>query len=114
VPRCRIATGAEAYPGVPVVAGGVEASLRRLAHYDYWSDTVRRSILLDCKADLVAYGMGEQLLIVEIAKRFAAGLTVRQMRDLRRCLSHGSQRDARRTGKTPTRGHQRHRTLAQL
>ena len=45
--RCR-----EAFPGVPVIAGGVEASLRRLAHYDYWSDTVRRSILLDCKADL--------------------------------------------------------------
>src|SRR5687767_11136007 len=80
LPYCHRAR--EAYPGVPVVAGGVEASLRRLAHYDYWSDTVRRSILLDCKADLVAFGMGEQL-IVEIAKRFAAGQTPRQMRDLR-------------------------------
>ncbi len=49
----------EAYKGVPVIAGGVEASLRRLAHYDYWSDKVRRSILLDCKADFVVYGMGE-------------------------------------------------------
>ena len=49
----------EAYKGVPVVAGGVEASLRRLAHYDYWSDKVRRSILLDCKADLLVYGMGD-------------------------------------------------------
>jgi uncharacterized radical SAM protein YgiQ len=72
----------EAFPGVPVIAGGVEASLRRLAHYDYWSDSVRRSILLDCKADLVAYGMGEQS-IVEIAKRLLAGQTVRDLRDLR-------------------------------
>src|SRR5687768_16230512 len=62
----------EAFPGVPVIAGGVEASLRRLAHYDYWSDTVRRSILLDSKADLLVYGMGEQN-IVTIAKRLAAG-----------------------------------------
>jgi uncharacterized radical SAM protein YgiQ len=75
--RCR-----EAFPGVPVIAGGVEASLRRLAHYDYWSDTVRRSILLDCKADLVVYGMGEQA-IVEIARRLAAGQTVRDLRDMR-------------------------------
>src|SRR5262245_35157380 len=72
----------EAYPGVPVVAGGVEASLRRLAHYDYWSDTVRRSILLDCKADLLVYGMGE-VAIVEIARRLAAGAGVRGLRDLR-------------------------------
>src|SRR5262245_51674349 len=72
----------EAFPGVPVIAGGVEASLRRLAHYDYWSDTVRRSILLDCKADLLAYGMGEET-IVEIAKRLAAGQSVRDLRDLR-------------------------------
>ncbi|MBI3551837.1 MAG: YgiQ family radical SAM protein [Elusimicrobia bacterium] len=72
----------EAYEGVPVIAGGVEASLRRLAHYDYWSDTVKPSILLDSKADLVAYGMGEET-IVEIAKRFAAGKTVKDMRDLR-------------------------------
>ena len=69
-------------PGVPVIAGGVEASLRRLAHYDYWSDTVKRSIVLDSKADLVVYGMGEQA-IVEIAKRLAAGRTVRDLRDLR-------------------------------
>jgi uncharacterized radical SAM protein YgiQ len=75
--RCR-----EAFPGVPVIAGGVEASLRRLAHYDYWSDTVRRSILLDSKADLLVYGMGEQA-IVEIARRLAAGKTVQDLRDLR-------------------------------
>jgi uncharacterized radical SAM protein YgiQ len=72
----------EAYKGVPVIAGGVEASLRRLAHYDYWSDKVRRSILLDCKADLVVYGMGEDN-IVQIARRLADGRTVRDLRDLR-------------------------------
>src|SRR4051794_26467529 len=72
----------EAYPGVPVIAGGVEASLRRLAHYDYWSDTVRKSILLDCKADLVAYGMGERT-IVQIARRLAGGKSVKDLRALR-------------------------------
>ncbi|MGN6546698.1 MAG: YgiQ family radical SAM protein, partial [Aureliella sp.] len=72
----------EAYKGVPVIAGGVEASLRRLAHYDYWSDKVRRSILLDSKADLVVFGMGENA-IVEIAQRLAAGETVKQLRDMR-------------------------------
>jgi uncharacterized radical SAM protein YgiQ len=72
----------EAYKGVPVIAGGVEASLRRLAHYDYWSDKVRRSILLDCKADLLTYGMGENG-IVEIARRLAAGDTVVNLRDMR-------------------------------
>lgn len=72
----------EAFPGVPVIAGGVEASLRRLAHYDYWSDTVKRSIVLDSKADLVVYGMGEAN-ITEIAKRLAAGKTVKDLRDLR-------------------------------
>ncbi|MFO0881013.1 MAG: YgiQ family radical SAM protein [Gemmataceae bacterium] len=80
LPYCHRAR--EAFPGVPVLAGGVEASLRRLAHYDYWSDTVRRSILLDCKADLVVYGMGERI-IVEIAQRLAAGGTVRDLRNLR-------------------------------
>ena len=75
--RCR-----EAFPGVPVIAGGVEASLRRLAHYDYWSETVKRSIVLDSKADLVVYGMAEKT-IVEIAQRLAAGQTVKELRDLR-------------------------------
>jgi len=72
----------EAFNGVPIIAGGVEASLRRLAHYDYWSDTVRRSILLDAKADLVVYGMGEKT-IVDIARRLASGQTVRDLRDMR-------------------------------
>jgi len=66
---------------VPIIAGGVEASLRRLAHYDYWSDTVRRSILLDAKADFLVYGMGEKA-IVEIARRLAAEQKVRDLRDL--------------------------------
>jgi uncharacterized radical SAM protein YgiQ len=72
----------EAFPGVPVVAGGVEASLRRIAHYDYWSDTVRRSILLDSKADLVVFGMGERT-VLEIARGLAAGGDIRGLRDLR-------------------------------
>src|SRR6204780_2926259 len=72
----------EAYKGVPVIAGGVEASLRRLAHYDYWSDKVCRSILLDCKADLLGFGMGEDA-IVEIARRLDAGESVRDLRDMR-------------------------------
>ncbi len=72
----------EAFKGVPVIAGGVEASLRRLAHYDYWSDKVKRSILLDSKADLVAFGMGENA-IVEIARRLEAGESVKDLRDMR-------------------------------
>jgi uncharacterized radical SAM protein YgiQ len=71
----------EAYKGVPVIAGGVEASLRRFAHYDYWSDKVRRSILLDSKADLVAFGMGENS-IIEMARRLEAGETVKDLRDM--------------------------------
>jgi uncharacterized radical SAM protein YgiQ len=80
LPYCHRAR--EAFPGVPVIAGGVEASLRRLAHYDYWSDTVRRAILLDSKADLLVYGMGENA-IVEVARRLNAGETVRDLRDMR-------------------------------
>lgn len=72
----------EAFKGVPVIAGGVEASLRRLAHYDFWSDKVRKSILLDSKADLVVFGMGENA-IVEIAQRLQAGETVKDLRDMR-------------------------------
>ena len=72
----------EAFPGVPVIAGGVEASLRRLAHYDYWSDTVKRSILLDSKADLVAYGMGEGNILT-IAQKLRDGETLKDLRALR-------------------------------
>jgi uncharacterized radical SAM protein YgiQ len=72
----------EAFKGVHIVAGGVEASLRRIAHYDYWSDTVRRSILLDSKADLLAFGMGERT-ILEIARRLDAGEPPEALRGLR-------------------------------
>ena len=63
------------YKNVPVIIGGIEASLRRLAHYDYWSDKLKRSILLDSGADLLQYGMGE-LSIVEIADALAGGMAV--------------------------------------
>ncbi len=72
----------EAYKDVPIVLGGIEASLRRIAHYDYWSDQVRRSILADAKADLLVYGNAERA-IVEIAHRAARGETVTAMRDIR-------------------------------
>ncbi|PKL61739.1 MAG: YgiQ family radical SAM protein, partial [Methanomicrobiales archaeon HGW-Methanomicrobiales-2] len=70
------------FPATPVVIGGIEASLRRFAHYDYWSDTVRRSILLDAKADLLLYGNAERAL-VELAHRLARGEPIQQIRELR-------------------------------
>lgn len=66
------------YKHTPVILGGIEASLRRLAHYDYWSDSVKRSVLLDSGADLISYGMGEHS-IVEIADALDSGLTVREL-----------------------------------
>ncbi|MDO4557529.1 MAG: YgiQ family radical SAM protein [Planctomycetia bacterium] len=72
----------EAFRDVPVICGGIEASLRRFAHYDYWSDKVRRSVLLDAKADLLVYGMGESA-ITEILRRLAAGEPVRSLRNIR-------------------------------
>jgi len=75
--RCR-----EAFRDVPVVTGGVEASLRRIAHYDYWSGNVQQSSLVTSKADLVAYGNGERTILA-IAQRLAAGASVRELRDLR-------------------------------
>ncbi|SFM12523.1 YgiQ family radical SAM protein [Halopseudomonas yangmingensis] len=75
--RCR-----EAYRGVPVVLGGIEGSLRRIAHYDYWQDKVRRSILVDAKADLLVYGNAERA-IVEIAHRLSRGEPVQQITDVR-------------------------------
>ena len=72
----------QAFPGLPIVLGGIEASLRRIAHYDYWSDSVRRSILLDSKADLLVFGMGERAAW-EIARRLAAGEPLEQLRDIR-------------------------------
>ncbi|NJD07720.1 MAG: YgiQ family radical SAM protein [Methylococcaceae bacterium] len=75
--RCR-----EAYRDVPVILGGIEASLRRVAHYDYWSDKVRRSVLVDAKADLLVFGNGERQ-VVEIAHRLAAGEPVAALVDVR-------------------------------
>ena len=75
--RCR-----EAHPEVPIVLGGIEASLRRIAHYDYWQDKVRRSLLVDAKADLLLYGNAERA-IVEIAHRLARGEAVAQLTDVR-------------------------------
>ncbi len=72
----------ESYPDVPVIVGGIEASLRRIAHYDYWSDKVRRSILVDAKADLLIYGNGERQ-IAEIAHRLAAGESITAITDVR-------------------------------
>ncbi|MDR3342825.1 MAG: YgiQ family radical SAM protein [Treponema sp.] len=70
------------YKDMPVIIGGIEASLRRFAHYDYWSGTVRRSILLDSKADILVYGMGERA-IREIARRLNAGEDVHAIQDVR-------------------------------
>ncbi len=75
--RCK-----EAFKGVPVVIGGIEASLRRIAHYDYWSDKVRRSVLFDSKADLLIYGNAERPLI-EIAHRIARGEDVKKITNVR-------------------------------
>ncbi|MBE6637464.1 MAG: YgiQ family radical SAM protein [Ruminococcaceae bacterium] len=72
----------EAYGDVPIVIGGLEASLRRFAHYDYWDNKVRRSILVDSRADLLAYGMGEKIL-VRIAQLLDRGVPVKKIRDVR-------------------------------
>lgn len=71
----------EAWKNIPLIIGGIEASLRRFAHYDYWSDSLRRSILVDSRADLLVYGMGESQ-ITEIAARLAAGTKVEDIRDI--------------------------------
>ena len=72
----------EAYRGLPVIAGAIEASLRRLAHFDYWSEKVRGSILLDAKADLIVYGMAETT-ILEVAAGLRAGKDLSELRHLR-------------------------------
>jgi len=75
--RCR-----EAYKGVPIIIGGIEASLRRIAHFDYWSEKVRRSVIMDAKADLLVYGNGERQ-VVEIAHRLARNEPVAELTDIR-------------------------------
>jgi uncharacterized radical SAM protein YgiQ len=66
------------YKNTPIIIGGIEASLRRMAHYDYWSDSLKRSILLDSQADIISYGMGERS-IVEIAEALDSGIDVRDI-----------------------------------
>jgi uncharacterized radical SAM protein YgiQ len=75
--RCR-----EAFPGTPVIIGSIEASLRRIAHYDYWSDTVRRSVLPDSKADMLIFGNAERALL-EVTERLAKGEKIADIRDIR-------------------------------
>jgi uncharacterized radical SAM protein YgiQ len=75
--RCR-----EAFRDTPIVLGGIEASLRRIAHYDYWSDKVRRSILADAKADILLYGNAERA-VVEVAHRLARGAAIQSLDDIR-------------------------------
>ena len=72
----------EAFSSMPVVLGGLEASMRRLAHYDYWSDSVRRSVLLDSKADILVYGMGEKA-ILEIAERLNKGEKIKDIDNIK-------------------------------
>jgi uncharacterized radical SAM protein YgiQ len=75
--RCR-----EAFPGTPVIIGSIEASLRRIAHYDYWSDNVRRSVLADSKADLLIFGNAERALL-DVTHRLAKGEKIGEIRDVR-------------------------------
>ncbi len=75
----------EAYGDVPIIIGGLEASLRRFAHYDYWDDKVRRSILVDSRADILTYGMGENI-IKRIASLLDRGVPVKKIRDVRGCV----------------------------
>ncbi|MCR5125569.1 MAG: YgiQ family radical SAM protein [Treponema sp.] len=82
----------QAYKGVNVLIGGIEASLRRTSHYDYWSNTVRRSVLLDSKADLLMYGMGEHSLI-EIAEQLRLGIPAKQIRGVRGTVWYTSHED---------------------
>ena len=75
----------EAYGDVPIIVGGLEASLRRFAHYDYWEDRVRRSILVDSRADILTYGMGENI-IRRIARLLDKGVPIKKIRDVRGCV----------------------------
>ena len=93
--RCR-----EAYRDVPIVLGGIEASLRRIAHFDYWQEKVRRSVLIDAKADMLLFGNAERA-IVELSHRLAAGEPIEQIRDLRGTAF--AARHCRRTGRLSIR-----------
>lgn len=82
----------EAYGDVPIIIGGLEASLRRFAHYDYWSGKVRRSILVDSRADILTYGMGENI-IRRIAELLDRGVPIKKIRDVRGCVYLASPED---------------------
>ena len=82
----------EAYGDVPIILGGLEASLRRFAHYDYWDDKIRRSLLVDSRADLLTYGMGENILI-RIAELLDRGVPVKKIRDVRGTVYLGKRED---------------------
>lgn len=82
----------QAFGNIPLIIGGLEGSLRRFAHYDYWQDLVRKPILLDSKADLLVFGMGE-LQTVEIAKRLDAGIPVKEIRDIQGTCYSVSEKD---------------------
>ena len=75
----------ETYGDIPIIIGGLEASLRRFAHYDYWEDRVRRSILIDSRADILTYGMGENI-IRRLAKLLDKGVPIKKIRDVRGCV----------------------------
>ncbi len=94
--RCR-----EAYKNIPLIIGGIEASLRRIAHYDYWSDKVRKSVLMDSKADLLVYGNAERQ-IVEIAHRLANGETISDLKGIRGTVHYVKQIPADWTEKDST------------
>lgn len=86
-----------AFKGVPVIIGGIEASLRRLSHYDYWSDKLRRSVLLDSKADLLIYGMAERA-VVETARRLDSGEKASEIRDIRGTVYRLTAKELRSAG----------------
>ena len=75
----------EAFGDVPIIHGGLEASLRRFAHYDYWDDKIRRSVLVDSRADMLTYGMGENILI-RIAELLDKGVPIKKIRDVHTLL----------------------------
>ncbi len=83
----------EAFGDVPIIIGGLEASLRRFAHYDYWDDKVRRSVLVDSRADILTYGMGENILR-RIAKLLDKGVPIKKIRDIRGTVYLGKKGDA--------------------
>lgn len=82
----------ELYPDTPIIAGGIEASMRRLSHYDYWQDRLRPSLLADCEADIISYGMGEKI-IVEIARMLDEGSPMSSMTDLPQTVIRISEAD---------------------